>query len=114
MLVLLPFRSFALRWLNCLIARIPKAAYQIENHSRFTTEYSLPEGAVDKLETARPGTYPPDHVEMFKGNIDDSFRVGVKVTRKSMKLFADFYQCDLVLASPLGLRMSIEKEKCVM
>jgi U3 small nucleolar RNA-associated protein 25 len=45
--------------------------------------------------------------------VDDNFRVGIKLTRKSVKLFADFYGCDLVLASPLGLRMSIEKEKCV-
>lgn len=50
-------------------------------------------------------------MEMFKGNVDDSFRVGVKLTRKSVKLFADFYACDLIIASPLGLRMSIEKEK---
>lgn len=68
---------------------------------------------MDKLEAAEPGTYPKDHVEMFKGNVDDSFRVGVKLTRKSVKLFSDFYTSDVILASPLGLRMSIEKEKYV-
>lgn len=85
--------------------------YQIENRARFQSEYGLPSGAVDKLETAEPGLWPKDHVEMFKGNVDDSFRVGVKMTRKSVKLFADFYGCDLIFASPLGLRMSIEKDK---
>lgn len=50
---------------------------------------------------------------MFKGNVDDSFRLGVKMTRKTIKLFSDFYQCDLIIASPLGLRMSIEKDKYV-
>ncbi|KAF9237553.1 digestive organ expansion factor [Melanogaster broomeanus] len=108
-LVLLPFRSSALAWLNALTVHTP--SFQIENHARFLREYGLPLDAVDKLATAPPGSYPADHVEMFKGNVDDSFRVGVKMTKKSVKLFADFYSCDLILASPLGLRMSIEKEK---
>lgn len=65
----------------------------------------------EKLEAAPAGSYPTDHVDMFKGNIDDSFRLGIKLTKKSVKLFSDFYQCDIIVASPLGLRMSIEKEK---
>ncbi|KAF9227228.1 digestive organ expansion factor [Gyrodon lividus] len=110
-LILLPFRSSALAWINALTTHTSSPSFQIENHTRFLGEYGLPPDAVDKLATAPPGTYPADHVEMFKGNMDDSFRVGVKMTRKSVKLFADFYSCDLILASPLGLRMSIEKEK---
>ncbi|KAG2051932.1 digestive organ expansion factor [Suillus hirtellus] len=110
-LVLLPFRSSALAWLDALTAHTPSPAYQIENHSRFLSEYALPPDAVDKLAVAEPGTYPRDHVETFKGNVDDNFRLGIKLTRKSVKLFADFYGCDIIFASPLGLRMSIEKEK---
>ena len=110
-LILVPFRSFALRWVRALTAHTPSPAFQVENRSRFEAEYGLPPGAVDKLESAEPGTHPRDHVEMFRGNVDDSFRVGVKLTRKSVKLFAEFYGCDLIVASPLGLRMSIEKEK---
>lgn len=112
-LILVPFRSFAQRWVSALTAHTPSPEYQVENHSRFQSEYGLPPGAIDKLANAEPGTYPRDHVEMFKGNVDDSFRLGVKMTRKSVKLFAEFYGCDLIIASPLGLRMSIEKEKCV-
>ncbi|KAI0786769.1 digestive organ expansion factor [Abortiporus biennis] len=110
-LVLLPFRSFALRWLSAFTTHTPSPSYQVENRSRFESEYGLPAGAVDKLATAEPGTYPKDHVEMFKGNMDDSFRVGIKLTRKSVKLFSEFYGCDIIFASPLGLRMSIQKEK---
>ncbi|KAF7979083.1 hypothetical protein HWV62_43589 [Athelia sp. TMB] len=110
-LILLPFRSSALAWVNALTVHTPPPAFQIENHARFLNEYGLPEGAVDKLAEAEPGTWPIDHVEMFKGNCDDGFRVGIKMTRKSVKLFSEFYGSDIIVASPLGLRMAIEKEK---
>ncbi|KAG5643388.1 hypothetical protein DXG03_001002 [Asterophora parasitica] len=110
-LLLLPFRSAALDWYSAITSHTPPPAFQIENQGRFTSEYGLPPGAVDKLAEAEPGTYPPDHVETFKGNVDDNFRVGIKMTRKSVKMFAEFYGCDVIMASPLGLRRSIEKEK---
>ena len=59
------------------------------------SEYGLPAGAVDKVATAESGTYPSDHVETFKGNIDDNFRVGIKMTRKSVKMFCEFYGRDV-------------------
>ena len=113
-LILVPFRSFALRWVSALTSHTPPPSFQIENHARFQAEYGLPPGAVDKLAEAAPGVYPREHVEVFKGNVDDNFRVGIKVTRKSVKLFSEFYSSDIIIASPLGLRMSIEKEKCVL
>lgn len=108
-LILLPFRSSALSWLEAVLAHLP--SHQVENRTRFMSEFSLPPGTVDKLATADPGAYPRDHVENFKGNVDDNFRVGIKLTKKSIKFFADFYRSDIIIASPLGLRMSIEREK---
>ncbi|KAH8979213.1 digestive organ expansion factor [Lactarius akahatsu] len=110
-LILLPFRSSGLRWLESLIAHTPPPAFQIENITRFRREFGLPEGVVDKFASAEPDAYPPDHVETFGGNPDDNFRVGLKLTRKSVRLFTEFYGSDIIIASPLGLRMSIEKEK---
>ena len=81
----------------------------MQNYARFISQYSLPPGAVDKLSTG-DNAYPADHVQMFKGNIDDNFRIGVKVTKKAVRLFEKFYGADLIIASPLGLRMVIEKE----
>lgn len=113
-LILVPFRQSALEWMEHIKAF--STATQVENNARFQTDFSLPDGAVDKLATDEKDAdglskYPPDHRHNFKGNIDDTFRVGVKVTRKSLKLYSEFYQSDLILASPLGLRSSIEKEK---
>ncbi|GAA6023689.1 hypothetical protein JCM8202_006002 [Rhodotorula sphaerocarpa] len=108
-LVLAPFRNAALTWVQHLINYLPPSTSLVENYPRFVSEYSLPEGAEDKLVT-NADSYPEDHVATFAGNIDDAFRCGIKVTRKSAKVFAEFYQADVIVASPLGLRTSIEKD----
>lgn len=110
-LLLLPFRSTALLWISTLVSLFP-AGTQTENQSRFLEEFSLPDGVADRL-IEKAGEFPKDHVDTFKGNVDDNFRVGVKVTRKAVKLFSGFYGSDIVIGSPLGLRMSIEREKSV-
>jgi U3 small nucleolar RNA-associated protein 25 len=113
-LILVPFRNSAQAWVHAFTSHTPAPDFQVEHRARFEREFGLPEGTVDKLASAEPGTYPADHVATFSGNIDDSFRIGIKATRKSVKLFAEFYGSDVIIASPLGLRLSIEKEKYVL
>jgi U3 small nucleolar RNA-associated protein 25 len=108
-LIIAPFRSSAHQWVTAFLKQVP--SHQVENRARFFADFSLPNGAEDKLLTAPAGTYPEDHVTNMSGNIDDHFRIGIKVTRKTIKLFSDFYSSDIILASPLGLRELIEKEK---
>ena len=116
-LILLPFRNSALPWMHYLTHF--SLATQVENNSRFQKDFNLPDRAIDKLamdekDAEGRSKYPKDHRETFKGNIDDTFRVGLKVTRKSIKLYTDFYHSDLIIASPLGLRASIETQKSGM
>jgi hypothetical protein len=47
---------------------------------------------------------PADFTRLLAGNIDDDFRVGIAVSRKSVRLYAPFYDADILVASPLGLR----------
>ncbi|KZT61808.1 DUF1253-domain-containing protein [Calocera cornea HHB12733] len=107
-LFLLPLRNSALAWIQALISNSPTS--QTENYTRFLAEYSLPDGVKDRL-AETPENYPRDHVDTFRGNIDDSFRFGLKLTRKALKLFTEFYSSDIIVASPLGLKLLIEKDK---
>lgn len=99
-LILLPTRNACLNVVNELIAL--SGAEQIENRKRFAEQFGT-EG-IDPLKNANK---PDDFKALFAGNTDDAFRMGIKFTRKTIKLFAQFYGSDVIVASPLGLRMAI-------
>ncbi|KAG8743792.1 rRNA-binding ribosome biosynthesis protein utp25 [Ceratobasidium sp. 414] len=119
-LILLPFRNSALALVDTLITALhesrpesgSKEPAKTENYSRLQNEYGLPPGVEDKLLNAEPGTYPSDHVRNFAGNTDDAFRLGMRLSNKGKgwRLFSGFLGSDIVIASPLGLRMGIERE----
>ena len=74
---------------------------QQENKKRFLESFSLPE---DKFSDDKPA----DFRELFEGNDENEFRIGVKLTRKTLKLYSTFYNSDIIFASTLGLRRAIE------
>ena len=41
----------------------------------------------------------------FDGQNDDCFRIGVSVTRTTLNLYTSFTNSDIIVASPLGLRL---------
>lgn len=100
-LIVLPTREACTRWVETL--KTLSGAETQENKSRFLKSFHNSEDEVLKGRT-------PDFLELFGGNNDDNFKIGLKFTRKTMKLFAPFYSSDIIIASPLGLRMAMGDE----
>lgn len=74
---------------------------QQENKKRFLDSFSITE---QKFSSDKPA----DFRELFEGNDENEFRVGVKLTRKTLKMYSTFYNSDIIFASTLGLRRAIE------
>lgn len=111
-LIIAPFRQSAYQTVNCMINLLfgdvkdtGSRKINIMNYKRFKTEF----GPADD-EPPMSAKKPDDYKKLFAGNIDDSFRVGLSLTKKSLKLYTDFYSSDIIIASPLGLRLTIGAE----
>ncbi|CAL8271524.1 unnamed protein product [Merluccius merluccius] len=106
-LILVPFRDAALRVTQTLIGLMESKdkKMDVSNKKRFKEEYG--EEADDKPPKVQK---PEDYRATFSGNVDDHFRIGISILRRSLRLYAPFYSSDIIIASPLGLRTLLGAE----
>ncbi|XP_060850368.1 U3 small nucleolar RNA-associated protein 25 homolog [Rhopalosiphum padi] len=105
-LILVPFKDAAYRIINVMISLMSsKENFNVVHKNRFVEEFTGGE-----LTLPRKNPKPEDFEKTFVGNIDDAFRIGMAVTKSSLKLYENFYNSDIIIASPLGLRMIIGAE----
>jgi U3 small nucleolar RNA-associated protein 25 len=86
------------------------------NTERFLEDYGLSEEDVGDNEK------PSDWKALFHGkNVDDDFKLGIQVNPGHgkgsgpdkgvyLRLYSDFYQSDIIIASPLGIRLLLENK----
>ena len=101
-LILLPLRSAALRWVTrlCQLAQRETRADSVQHKQRFLEEFGADdegepeeeerraaaqegaaEGGSKGAKRALGGGKPADHEALFAGNSDDHFRLGIKLTQ---------------------------------
>lgn len=105
-LIIVPFRDAAYKIIKMLIDLVlPEDKGNVMNKSRFIEDFTG-----NELILPKKNPKPEDYEKLFCGNTGDDFKIGITVTKKSLKLYADFYSADIIIASPLGLRTVVGAE----
>ncbi|CAM0957227.1 unnamed protein product [Alopecurus aequalis] len=102
-LFLLPLKSIARRVVKRLIQLSPLT--QKDNAmGLFKKEFD----ESDDEEEPENSSKPADFNLLFAGDVEDHFLFGIKYTKKSVKLYSNFYASDIIVASPLALKLKID------
>lgn len=120
-LILCPLRSSAKDCID-MIHEILGTNTNVSNVEKLHEEFDEIIDSDEEGEVRKPpinSKKPDDWNAVFKGNIDDDFKMGIQVNPGQgkgngsdkgvyLRLFSDFFQSDIIIASPLGLRLVVE------
>ncbi|AQZ10368.1 UTP25 (YIL091C) [Zygosaccharomyces parabailii] len=97
-LIVAPTRDTAYHIVNKIIDK--SGLDQVDKKGKFKDQF---------FQDALPPSHKPKSFRhTFKGNTNDFFVLGIKFTRKAIRLYSNFYQSDIIVCSPLGLQLIVE------
>ncbi|XP_023245197.1 digestive organ expansion factor homolog [Copidosoma floridanum] len=107
-LILVPFRHSCFKVVELLISIFigEDRGGSVINKKRFMEDF----GSGNEIIMPKRNPKPEDYEMTFKGNTDDTFKIGISITKKALKLYSEFYSSDIIISSVLGLRMLIGAE----
>ncbi|CCD23387.1 rRNA-binding ribosome biosynthesis protein UTP25 NDAI_0B03530 [Naumovozyma dairenensis CBS 421] len=97
-LIVVPTRDTAYEVTDKIIKK--SGLDQVDKKGKFYDQF--------KDDSLPPSSKPKSFQQIFKGNTNDFFVLGLKFTRKAIKLYSNFYQSDIIVCSPLGMQMIVE------
>ncbi|ETW36521.1 hypothetical protein PFTANZ_02784 [Plasmodium falciparum Tanzania (2000708)] len=111
-LILCPFRYNAKEYVD-LICNLIKPS-ETKNKNRFVLEYDIAINErkhMKEIYTKKRRTL--DYINIYQGNNDDCFRLGIKILEgdKKIHLYSPFCDSDILICSPLGLDIIIKESK---
>ncbi|CAL7951246.1 unnamed protein product [Xylocopa violacea] len=106
-LIIVPFRHSCLKIVQLLTSILigEDKGGSVINKKRFMEDFSGNELTMSKINPK-----PEDYELTFQGNTDDTFKIGIAITKKTLKLYSEFYSSDIIISSLLGLRILIGAE----
>ncbi|KMZ93343.1 hypothetical protein PVMG_00789 [Plasmodium vivax Mauritania I] len=109
-LILCGFRHIAKEYTDLIIHMLTPS--EVKNKNRFDDEYDVTaEEKKGIREVFLKKRKPIDYINMYRGNNDDCFRLGIKLLddEKKIQLYSPFYESDILICSPLGLDVIIKE-----
>ncbi|XP_011872230.1 PREDICTED: digestive organ expansion factor homolog [Vollenhovia emeryi] len=106
-LIIVPFKHSCLKIVETFISILfgEDKGGCVVNKLRFMEDFTG-----NELTMPKKNPKPDDYKLSLQGNIDDKFKIGMAITKKTLKLYTNFYASDIIIGSPLGLRRVVGAE----
>ena len=121
-LILCPFRGTAFKFIMALKQFLGRNT-TISQIEKFDEEFgNSDDNADDSEDEGVANKKPADWRHIFGQNVDDDFKLGIQINPGQgkgsgadkgayIRLYSDFFMSDVIIASPLGLRLAVENGK---